>query len=53
MTTDMTPFAMPTPKRIQDLPPDLQEQVRHSAVALQRRWQGRMNVETIERFLVE
>jgi arsenate reductase (thioredoxin) len=53
MTTDVTPFAMPMPRRIEDLPPDLQEQVRHSAVVLQRRWQGRMNVETIERFLVE
>lgn len=53
MTTDTTPFAMRIPKRIEDLPPDLQEQVRRSALVLQRRWQGRMNVETIEGFLVE
>jgi protein-tyrosine-phosphatase len=30
-----------------------QLQIRQSSVALQRRWQGRMNVETIERFLAE
>jgi protein-tyrosine-phosphatase len=28
-------------------------QIRQSAVALQRRWQGRMNVETIERFIAQ
>jgi protein-tyrosine-phosphatase len=28
-------------------------QIRQSAVALQRRWEGRMNVETIERFIAE
>jgi protein-tyrosine-phosphatase len=28
-------------------------QIRQSAATLQRRWQGQMNVETIERFLVE
>ncbi len=27
--------------------------IRHSASALQRRWEGRMNVETIERFMAE
>jgi protein-tyrosine-phosphatase len=31
----------------------MQAQVRKSARVLQRRWEGRMNVETIERFLVE
>ena len=36
-----------------DLPVDLQLQVRKSASALAHRWQGRMNVETIERFLAE
>lgn len=28
-------------------------QIRNSAVALQRRWEGKMNVETIERFITE
>ena len=39
--------------QLADLPLDLQLQVRKSATILQRRWEGRMNVETIERFLVE
>jgi arsenate reductase len=42
-----------TTLRLADLPPDQQLQVKKSAMILQRRWQGRMNVETIERFLVE
>jgi arsenate reductase len=33
--------------------PEQQLRIRQSAAALQRRWQGRMNVETIERFLAE
>jgi len=41
------------PPTLADLPLDMQIQVRKSATVLQRRWQGRMNVETIERFLVE
>jgi protein-tyrosine-phosphatase len=36
-----------------DLAVDEQLQIRRSAVALHQRWKGRMNVETIERFLVE
>ena len=38
---------------LKDLPIEEQLQVRRSATVLQRRWKGRMNVETIERFLVE
>jgi len=54
MTADLTPLTMKTPApRLEDLPPDLQLQVRKSARVLQARWEGRMNVETIERFLVE
>ena len=54
MTADLTPLTprAPAPK-LADLPPDLQAQVRKSARFLQARWEGRMNVETIERFLVE
>lgn len=32
---------------------DQRLQIRRSAVALERRWQGRINVETIERFMTE
>lgn len=54
MTADLTPLAPRAPApRLEDLPLDLQVQVRKSARVLQARWQGRMNVETIERFLVE
>jgi arsenate reductase (thioredoxin) len=53
MTTDFPPGPSRTPLRLEDLPPEEQLQIRRSAVALQRRWEGRMNVETIERFLVE
>lgn len=54
MTAEPTPLTMrlPAPK-LSDLPLDTQVQVRKSARILQRRWEGRMNVETIERFLVE
>jgi len=52
MTTDFSP-----PSRIHTSMHDLtvgeQLQIRQSSVALQRRWQGQMNVETIERFLAE
>ena len=55
MTTNLTPDVTPSPvmTRLEDLPLEIQVQVRKSAVALQRRWEGRMNVETIQRFLVE
>jgi protein-tyrosine-phosphatase len=43
----------PVSPALQRLPIEQQLQIRQSAVALQRRWQGRMNVETIERFLAE
>lgn len=40
-------------RTLADLPPDAQILVRRSAMALHRRWQGRLNIETVERFLVE
>jgi len=52
--TELTPLAArPPAPRLEDLPLDLQMQVRKSARVLGDRWKGRMNVETIERFLVE
>ena len=52
MTTDFSP-----PSRIRASMADMtvaeQLQIRQSSVALQRRWAGQMNVETIERFLAE
>jgi protein-tyrosine-phosphatase len=55
MATNLTPDLVPKPvtTKLEDLPLEMQIQVRKSAVALQRRWEGRMNVETIQRFLVE
>ena len=53
MTIDFTPGAARMARKLEDLPLEDQIQVRRSAVALQRRWEGRMNVETIQRFLVE
>jgi arsenate reductase (thioredoxin) len=54
MTTDPTILtARDSVPQLSDLPLDLQLQVRKSATILHRRWEGRMNVETIERFLVE
>jgi protein-tyrosine-phosphatase len=55
MTTNLTPNVAPSQvkTKLEDLPLEVQVQVRKSAVALQRRWEGRMNVETIQRFLVE
>jgi len=41
------------PSAAAELTPAEQVALRQSAVALQRRWQGRMNVETIERFMAE
>jgi len=45
--TSAAPWTMP------DLTPGERVSIRQSAVALERRWAGRMNVETIERFMVE
>ncbi|MGO9178453.1 MAG: arsenate reductase ArsC [Candidatus Limnocylindrales bacterium] len=45
--TSAAPWTMP------DLTPGERVSIRQSAVALERRWKGRMNVETIERFMVE
>lgn len=53
MTTDFSPVSERSPRKLEDLPIEDQIQVRKSAVALQGRWEGRMNVETIQRFLVE
>jgi arsenate reductase (thioredoxin) len=55
MAKNLTPDLVPQPvtTKLEDLPLEMQVQVRKSAVALQRRWEGRMNVETIQRFLVE
>jgi len=54
MTADLTPLTQKAPaRRLEDLAPDVQAQVRKSARVLQQRWKGQMNVETIERFLVE
>jgi arsenate reductase len=54
MNADLTPLTSRVPApRLADLPPDLQAQVHKSARVLQRRWEGRVNVETIERFMVE
>jgi protein-tyrosine-phosphatase len=55
MTTNLSPDLAPKPvmPNLEDLPLEIQVQVRKSAVVLQRRWEGRMNVETIQRFLAE
>ena len=43
----------PTPTPALDLTPAERVAIRQSAAAVQRRWQGRMNVETIDRFVTE
>ncbi len=48
-----TPTTRPDGAPAVELTPAERLQIRNSATALQRRWQGRMNVETIERFLGE
>jgi protein-tyrosine-phosphatase len=54
MTADITPLTAKTPPpRLEELPLEFQVQVRKSARVLHERWKGRMNVETIERFLIE
>jgi arsenate reductase (thioredoxin) len=48
----MTPPSTPTPDTT-ELTTTERLQIKQSAAALQRRWQGRLNAETIERFLYE
>jgi len=43
-TLNLGHFALTTDQRVQ---------IRQSAVALERRWHGKINVETIERFMTE
>jgi arsenate reductase len=50
MTSPATP---PAPAALADLTPAERVNVRQSAAALERRWRGRMNTETIERFIAE
>jgi arsenate reductase len=49
------PLASPLarPMVLADLTPTERTNIRQSAAALERRWKGRMNVETIERFIAE
>jgi arsenate reductase len=49
MSTPLTPTWTPPA----DLTPAERVNIRHSAAALERRWKGQMNVETIERFIAE
>jgi arsenate reductase len=48
-----TPTSSDWTSALSQLTPAEQVAIRHSATALERRWKGRMNVETIERFMVE
>jgi arsenate reductase len=43
----------PTTSTLESLPTEQRLQLKQSAVRLQRRWQGQLNVETIERFIAE
>ncbi len=49
----MTTPASAAPWTMPELTPGERVGIRQSAAALERRWKGRMNVETIERFMVE
>ena len=49
----MTTPDLTTSTALASLTPEQQVAIRQTAAALQRRWQGRMNVETIERFMAE
>ena len=53
MTTDFSARPPRTHASLEDMTVGERLQIRQSSVALQRRWAGRMNVETIERFLAE
>jgi arsenate reductase len=48
-----TPIIRSEHSPVRELTPAEQESVRQSAAALERRWKGRMNLETIERFMTE
>jgi arsenate reductase (thioredoxin) len=43
----------PATSTLESLPAEQRLQLKQSATILQRRWQGRLNVETIERFMAE
>jgi protein-tyrosine-phosphatase len=43
----------PVTSALESLPTEQRLQIKQSAVRLQRRWQGQINVETIERFMAE
>ncbi len=43
----------PATSALESLPAEQRLQLKQSAVRLQRRWQGQLNVETIERFIAE
>jgi protein-tyrosine-phosphatase len=43
----------PVTSALESLPTEQRLQIKQSATILQRRWQGQMNVETIERFMAE
>ena len=47
----LTPDAPVPGTSLEDLTPEERLGIRQSAAALERRWKGRMNVETIERFI--
>jgi protein-tyrosine-phosphatase len=53
MTTDFSARSSGTLTSLADLPLEQQIQIRKSATVLQHRWKGRMNIETIQRFLIE
>ena len=53
MTTDFSFRTPGTAKALGDLPIDEQVRIRQSAAALQRKWSGQLNAETIQRFLFE
>ena len=48
-----TPSTPAQPPALSQLTPAEQVNIRHSAAALERRWAGQLNVETIERFMAE
>lgn len=50
MTTPTTPVE---PAAVASLTPAERVTIRHSAAALERRWKGKMNLQTIERFMAE
>jgi arsenate reductase (thioredoxin) len=48
-----TPLTRSEPTALAQLTPAERVTIRHSASALERRWKGQLNVETIERFIAE